>query len=113
MKRVPAFGSFRATLDDDVIDQQAFECPTPDPNINLDAVLLDVGAGGEEQSAARNGADLSRLAALVSRCQSGASPVSTHVRPSTPFLKLRLASSVACAASHIRAISAQVNQPTG
>ena len=48
-----------------------------------------------------------------SRCQSGASPVSTQLSPSTVLTKLRFASSDDCAASQSRAIRSQLSQPTG
>jgi hypothetical protein len=46
-------------------------------------------------------------------CQSGASPLSCQVSPSTPFLKLRIASSEPCAASQSRAIRSHDSQPKG
>ena len=54
-----------AAFDHDVIDQPAFEPPTPGPDIDLDAVLLDVGARRQEQAAARHRADLPGFAALI------------------------------------------------
>src|SRR4051794_37549821 len=54
-----------AAFHHDVIDEPTFETAAPGPDIDLDAVLLHVGAGGEEQSTPRNCADLPRLTALI------------------------------------------------
>src|SRR5690606_23632028 len=38
----------------DVIDEPAFEAAPPGPDVDLDPVLLHVGAGGQEQAAPRH-----------------------------------------------------------
>src|SRR5690606_8270829 len=50
-------------LDYDVIDEPAFQPATPGPDIDLDPVLLYVGAGGQEQPARRHRAGCPALAA--------------------------------------------------
>ena len=40
-------------LEHDVVDERADKPPAPGPDIDLDAVLLDVSAGGEDQAPLR------------------------------------------------------------
>ena len=55
----------RPALDDDVIDEPAFQAATPGPDIDLDPVLLDVGPGGQEQPARWHRAGCPALAPVV------------------------------------------------
>src|SRR5215204_3953347 len=114
MECVPAFGFFRLPVDHDVVDQPAFETATPAPDIDFDSVL---SARRRRRSETDHPTARCRSATVHGAHRAAASPAprpsSTQVRPRTPFLKLRLASSVACAASDIRAMSAQDSQPTG
>src|SRR5690606_10645763 len=50
-QRRPGFGALRSAVDDDVIDEPAFEATPPGPHRDLDAILLHVGAAGQEQAA--------------------------------------------------------------
>ena len=50
----PAGRIVRATGNDDVIDQPACPIPTPGPDIDLDAVLLHIDTGGQEQTTNRD-----------------------------------------------------------
>ena len=84
-----------SAVDHDVIDEPALEPAAPGPDVDLDAVLLHVGAGGQDQPALGHRADRPALAPLVEplpvRRLAGLDPgLAEHgVR------KLRFASSVA------------------
>src|SRR5581483_1130736 len=65
LKCIPCLGLLGSAFDHDVIDEPAFETPAPGPDVDFDAILLDVGAGRQKQAAARDRADLPRLAALI------------------------------------------------
>ena len=103
-----------SAIDDDVIDEPAFEAAAPGPDVDLDAVLLNVGAGGQEQPARRDRADLPSLAALIEplpvRRLAGLDPgLAEHA-----VLEAALGLVGGCAASHMRArCRSQENQPTG
>src|SRR5690606_27212147 len=62
---IPGLATLGAALDHDVIDRPAFKAAAPSPDIDLDTVLLHIGAGGQEQAATRNTADLPRFTALI------------------------------------------------
>ena len=64
-KLAPGLGVLGSAFDHDVIDEPALETSPPAPNVDFDAVFLDVGARRQEQRAARHRADLPSLAALV------------------------------------------------
>ena len=55
----------RSAVDDDMIDEPALEPAAPGPDVDLDAVLLHVGAGGQDQPALGHGAGRPALAAVV------------------------------------------------
>ena len=55
---VPGGRIIRAAWNDDVIDKPAFHAPAPGPDIDFDAVSLDVGTRGQEQPRHRHGARL-------------------------------------------------------
>ena len=57
-KPVPCRGMFGPTVDDNMIDQPAFEAAAPRPDIDLDAILLNIGAGGQKETALRYRSDL-------------------------------------------------------
>ena len=65
VERLPAGFVSRTAVQHDVLDQPAFQAAAPCPDVDLDAVLLDVGAGGEEQAAGRNAARLPVLAPVM------------------------------------------------
>ena len=52
-------------LDDDVIDEPAFQAATPGPDIDLDPVLLHVGSGCQEQPACWHRAGFPAFAPVV------------------------------------------------
>jgi hypothetical protein len=54
-----------SAFDHDVVDEPAFETSPPAPDIDFDAVFLDVGTCCQEERSARDGADLPSLAALL------------------------------------------------
>lgn len=49
----PSLMPIRTALDHDMIDEPALKPTAPGPDIDLDPVLLHVGAGGQEQPARR------------------------------------------------------------
>jgi hypothetical protein len=55
----------RPALDDDVVDQPAFQSAAPRPDIDLDPVLLDIGSSGEEQPGRWHRAGCPALAAVI------------------------------------------------
>jgi hypothetical protein len=55
---IPSLCLLGSAFDDDVINEPAFETSPPGPDVNLDAILLNVGACGQEQAASGDGADL-------------------------------------------------------
>ena len=64
-KRFPGLLAFWSALDHDVIDEPAFELPAPGPDVDLDAVFLDIGAGGQKQTARRNRAGFPAFAPFI------------------------------------------------
>ena len=60
-----AAGVLRPAVDDDMIDEPALQPAAPGPDVDLDAVLLHVGAGGQEQPALGHRAGRPALAAVV------------------------------------------------
>ena len=67
MPRAPSQlpGVLRSAVDDDMIDEPALQPAAPGPDVDLDAVLLHVGAGGQDQPALGHGAGRPALAAVV------------------------------------------------
>ena len=61
----PGLSVLGSALDHDVIDKPAGEAASPCPDRYLDAVLLDVGAGGQEQPTGRHRSELPILTPLV------------------------------------------------
>src|SRR6202043_4208646 len=61
----PARLALRTAGDHNVVDEPAGQAAAPGPDRDLDAVLLDVRAGGQEQAAARHRADAPGFAPLV------------------------------------------------
>ena len=55
----------RPALNHDVIDQPAFQPPTPGPDVDLDPVLLHIGPGGQEQPARWHRAGFPALAPVI------------------------------------------------
>jgi hypothetical protein len=100
-----------------VLDQPGLLAAPEGPDRDLDAILLHVGATHQQQAARRHAADAVVLAALDQRCQSGASPSSTQVSPSSVFLKVLMAAadpdSLLTALSHAAAMSRQRASPPG
>src|SRR5512147_1997672 len=64
-QRRPGFRAFWAALNNNVIDQPAFQTAAPRPDRDLDAILLHVGAGGKEQASQRHCAHAVILAPFV------------------------------------------------
>ena len=64
-ERVPGRLVLRSAVDDDMIDEPALQPAAPGPDVDLDAVLLHVGAGGQEQPALRHRARGPALAPVV------------------------------------------------
>jgi len=62
---VPGLRPLGSPFDHDMVDEPALEAAAPGPDRDLDAVLLDVGAGGEEQPAVRDGPERPGLAPLI------------------------------------------------
>jgi len=62
---VPCRGVFGPAIDHDVVDQPALKSSPPSPDIDFDAILLDVGAGGQEETAMGHGFDLPVFATFI------------------------------------------------